>query len=63
MTFRLLQADRAVGRAGVGAVVGGHSVMDREHNPVSGVALKLSDVPGSGSSHEKISGGTIVTGD
>jgi hypothetical protein len=60
VAFRLLQSDRAVSASGVGAVVGIDGVVRGEHNPVSGVALKLGNVPDRGGSHEIISDGGSV---
>lgn len=60
---RLFQADGAICASGVGAVVGIYGVVGGVDDAVSGVTLKLGDVPSSGSSHEKISDGTIVVED
>jgi hypothetical protein len=50
----------AVSASGVGAVVGIDGVVRGEHNPVSGVALKLGDIPNSCGSHGMISDGGSV---
>ena len=63
VVFRSFKADAAVSTSRVGAVVGIYGVVDRKHNRVSGVTLKLGDVPSDGSSgggHWKISDREIV---
>jgi hypothetical protein len=47
----LFQADGAVCASGVGAVVGIYGVVGGVNDAVSGVTLKLGDVPSSGSGH------------
>ena len=48
VAFRLLQADAAIGGAGIGAVVGGQGPVDHDHNSVSGGAVEVGDGPGVG---------------
>jgi hypothetical protein len=58
VAFGLLQADAAVGGAGVGAIVGGKGPVDGVDDAVSRVALKVGDSPGVGGGH----GGVVVVG-
>ena len=58
VAFRLLQADGAVGGAGVCAVVGGKGPVHGVDDAVSRGALKIGDGPGVGGGH----GGVVVVG-
>ena len=55
----LLQADAAVGRAAVGAVVGGNGVVDGEDDAVNRGAFEVGDGPGVGGGH---GGGVVGSG-
>jgi len=58
VAFRLLQADGAIGGAGVGAVVGSHGVVDGEDDAVSRGAVAGRNGLGVGGGH----GGVVVVG-
>ena len=57
VAIRLLQADGAIGRAGVGAIVGGKGPVDGVDDPISRVAFEVGDGPGVGGH-----GGVVVVG-
>jgi len=57
VAFGLLQADAAVGGAGVGAVVGGNGPVDDVDDAVNRVAFEVGDGPGVGGH-----GGVVVVG-
>ena len=65
VVFRSFQADRAVSTSRVGAVVGIYGVVGSKNNPVSGVTLKLGNVPDRGGSGRQSGGshGMISDGD
>ena len=51
VTLRLLQANGAVGGAGIGAVGGGNGVVDGRDDAISRVALKVGNGPGKCGGH------------
>ena len=58
VALRLLQADGAIGRTGVGAVVGRHGVVHGEDDAVNRGAVAGGDGPGVGGGH----GGVVAVG-
>ena len=63
VVLRSIKPDAAICASRVGAVVGVYGVVGSKNNPVSGVTLKLGNIPGDGSSgggHWKISDRAIV---
>ena len=62
VALRLLQADGAVGGAGIGAVVGSHGPVHGEDDAVSRVAFEVGDGPGVGGGHGGGHGGDGVVG-